>query len=83
MRVWAPTAHAARRAGVAAAIGFGAIAGFRLALAAGAPLGQAASGGADAHLTTAQQLASALAVAVCAAAARVVLAHGTCGGQGG
>jgi hypothetical protein len=61
------------RSAVAAAIGFGAIAGFQLALAAGAPLGHAAWGGAHAHLSTAQRVGSAIAVVVWTAAALVVL----------
>ena len=69
----APTTSAGRKAAVAAAIGFAGIALFQVALAAGAPLGDAAWGGADADLSTAQRLASAAAVIVWTAAALVVL----------
>jgi hypothetical protein len=62
-----------RLAAVAAAIGFGGIAIFELALAAGAPLGHAAWGGSHAHLSTGQQIASAVAVLVWSAAALIVL----------
>ena len=62
-----------RLAAVTAAIGFVAIAIFELALAAGAPLGHAAWGGAHAHLSTAQRIASAVAVLVWTAAALIVL----------
>jgi hypothetical protein len=58
---------------VAAAIGFGGIAIFQLALAAGAPLGHAAWGGAHANLWTAQRIASAAVVVVWSAAAAIVL----------
>ena len=62
-----------RLAAVAAAIGFLGIAIFQIALAAGAPLGHAAWGGAHAHLTTAQRTASAVAVLVWTTAALIVL----------
>jgi hypothetical protein len=62
-----------RRAGVAAAIGFIAIAIFELVLAAGAPLGHAAYGGAHAHLSTAQRIASGVAVLVWTGAALIAL----------
>jgi|GEM_PF-613086 len=68
-----PTARTAHRAAVAAAIGFAGIAVFEIALAAGAPLGYAAWGGAHAHLSTAQRIGSAVAVVVWVAAALVVL----------
>jgi hypothetical protein len=48
-----------RRAAQAATFGFAAIAVFQAALAAGAPLGEAAWGGAQAQLTTAQRVGSA------------------------
>jgi hypothetical protein len=51
-----------RRAAQAATIGFAGLAFFHAALAAGAPLGEAAWGGADAHLTTAQRVGSAASV---------------------
>jgi hypothetical protein len=51
-----------RRAAQAATIGFAALMVFQAALAAGAPLGVAAWGGADAHLTTGQRIGSAVAV---------------------
>jgi hypothetical protein len=73
MSVSAPTERAGRNAAVAAAIGFVGIAIFQVALAAGAPFGHAAWGGANAHLSTAQRLGSAVAVAVWTAAALVVL----------
>jgi hypothetical protein len=65
--------HVARVAAVVAAIGFAGIAIFQLALAAGAPWGHAAWGGANAHLSTAQRSASAAAVVFYAAAALIVL----------
>lgn len=68
-----PTARTGRAAAVAAAIGFAGIAIFQIALAAGAPLGHAAWGGAHAHLSTALRMGSAAAVAVWAAAALIVL----------
>ena len=63
----------ARVAAVVAAIGFAGIAIFQLALAAGAPMGHAAWGGANARLSTAQRGASAAAVVFYAAAALIVL----------
>jgi hypothetical protein len=62
-----------RWAAVLAAIGFAGIALFQAALAAGAPWGHAAWGGADAELTTTQRLASGVAVFVWSAAALIVL----------
>lgn len=47
------------RSARAATIGFAALAVFEIALAAGAPLGDAAWGGSAAHLTTGQRVASA------------------------
>ena len=63
----------ARRAAIAAALGFLGIAIFELVLAAGAPLGHAAWGGAHAHLSTGERIASAVAVFIWASAALVVL----------
>jgi hypothetical protein len=62
-----------RTAAIAAAVGFGALAAFQLALAAGAPLGEAAWGGGDAALSSAERVGSAIAVAVWASAAVLVL----------
>jgi hypothetical protein len=56
-----------------AAVGFAGLALFQLVLAAGAPLGRAAWGGAEAHLTTALRAGSALSVAFFVLAAAVVL----------
>jgi len=63
----------ARTAAVLAATGFAGIVLFQLALAAGVPWGHAAWGGADAHLSTAERIGSAVAAVVWAAAALVVL----------
>jgi hypothetical protein len=68
-----PTDRTGRTAAALAATGFAGIALFQLALAAGAPWGHAAWGGAHAHLTTAERTGSAIAVAVWLAAALVVL----------
>jgi hypothetical protein len=70
-----PSARTGRTAAVAvaAAIGFAGIAVFEIALAAGAPWGHAAWGGAHAHLSAAQRTGSAVAVVVWAAAALIVL----------
>jgi hypothetical protein len=62
-----------RRAAVAAAVGFLAIATFQVALALGAPLGRAAWGGASVELSVGLRIASAFAVAVWVFAALVVL----------
>lgn len=62
-----------RAAAVLAAAGFAGIAVFQLALAAGAPWGHAAWGGAEAELSTAQRIGSAVAVAVWIAATLIVL----------
>jgi hypothetical protein len=62
-----------RLAALAAVIGFAAIAGFELALAAGAPLGHAAWGGAHAQLSTAERIASGIAVVAWTSAALIVL----------
>jgi hypothetical protein len=61
------------RAAVLAATGFAGIALFQIALALGAPWGHAAWGGADANLSTAQRIGSAVAAVVWAAAGVVVL----------
>lgn len=63
----------ARAAGVAAAVGFLAIAAFQVALALGAPLGRAAWGGATAELPPSLRLASAVAVVIWLLAAAIVL----------
>ena len=62
-----------RTAAHGAALGFAGLAIFQLVLAAGAPLGHAAWGGADAHLTTALRIGSAVSVAFYVVAAAVVL----------
>ena len=62
-----------RRVAAAAAAGFIATAGFEAALALGAPLGNAAWGGANAHLTPGLRIASGIAAAVWVLAALVVL----------
>ena len=62
-----------RRAAAAAAAGFIAIAGFEAALALGAPLGNAAWGGANAHLAPGLRIASGITVAIWVFAALVVL----------
>ena len=67
------TKRASGAAAVAAAIGFAGIAIFEVALAAGAPLGHAAWGGAHAHLSTAERISSGMAVVVWTAAALIVL----------
>jgi len=68
-----PSEHAARTAAVLAAVGFLGLALFQFALAAGAEWGHAAWGGANAELSSAQQIGSAVAVLVWTAAALVVL----------
>jgi hypothetical protein len=55
--------RALRRAAQAVTVGFASLAAFQAALAAGAPLGDAAWGGAHAHLTMPQRVSSAVAVA--------------------
>ena len=62
-----------RRAAIAAAAGFCAIAAFQAALALGAPLGRAAWGGTYVRLPIALRIASAVAVAVWVLAALLVL----------
>lgn len=64
---------ARRWAGIATAISFVGIAGFQVALAAGAPLGHAAWGGAHAHLATGLRVASGVAAVVWVLAALLVL----------
>ena len=71
--IFTPTDRGGRIAAVAAAIGFACIAMFQAALAAGVPWGEAAWGGAHAHLSAAQRSGSAVAVFVWAAAALIVL----------
>jgi hypothetical protein len=68
-----PSARAARRAAVAAAVGFLGLALFQGALAVGVEWGHAAWGGANAELSSTQRLGSAVAVLVWTAAALVVL----------
>jgi hypothetical protein len=63
----------ARLAAVLAAIGFTFLAVFQAALAAGAPWGHAAWGGENAHLSSGQRVASAVAVIIYVAAALIVL----------
>jgi hypothetical protein len=71
-----PSRRTARRAAVLAAIGFGAIVVFQAALAAGAALGHAAWGGAEAELTTGQRIGSGIAVVLWTIAAVIVLGRG-------
>jgi hypothetical protein len=73
LNLLAPTPRTGRTAAVAAAIGFAGIAVFELALAAGAPWGHAAWGGAHAALSAAQRTGSAVAVVAWAGAALIVL----------
>lgn len=61
-----------RRAAGVATIGFGALVAFQAALAAGAPLGDAAWGGADPHLTPAERVGSGISVFFYLAAILVV-----------
>jgi hypothetical protein len=61
-----------RRVTCAATIGFAAMLAFQVALAAGAPLGYAAWGGTNAHLSTAQRVGSAISVAFYASAILVL-----------
>ena len=67
------TRRTRRGPAVAAAIGFVGNAIFQIALAAGAPAGRAAWGGADAQLSTPERIGSAVAVVVWMAAALTVL----------
>lgn len=66
----------ARRAAAATAVGFLAIAAFEAALAAGAPFGRAAWGGAHTHLPAGLRIASAVAVGVWLFAALIILRRG-------
>jgi len=68
-----------RRAADAATIGFAALMIFQAVLAAGAPLGDAAWGGTDAHLTTGQRIGSAISVVVYLAA--IVVVRGRAAGR--
>ena len=61
-----------RRSAQAATLGFASLAVFEAALAAGAPLGDAAWGGSAAHLTTGQRVASAATAALWLVAIAVV-----------
>jgi hypothetical protein len=61
-----------RRAAQAATMGLAALMVFQVALAAGAPLGDAAWGGAHAHLTTGERVGSAISVLFYLAAILVV-----------
>lgn len=63
-----------RRVAQVATLGFGALMAFQVALAAGAPLGHAAWGGSQAHLTAGQRIGSAAAVVFYVAAIIVVRA---------
>jgi hypothetical protein len=63
----------ARLAGALAAIGFASLVIFQAALAAGAPWGHAAWGGADAHLSAGRRSASAVAAVIYVAATLIVL----------
>ena len=62
-----------RAAAIAATAGFGGLAAFQLALALGAPLGDAAWGGTSSALSTAERVGSAVSVLVYIAAAWLVL----------
>jgi hypothetical protein len=73
MNRFTPSHRTARRAAVLATIGFAVIAVFQAALAAGASLGHAAWGGAEAELTTAERIGSGIAVVLWAIATLVVL----------
>jgi len=64
------------KAAAAAAAGFTGLAAFEFALAAGAPLGRAAMGGAHTYLPAGLRIVSALAVVVWLLAALVVLRRG-------
>jgi hypothetical protein len=67
------TGRGAALAAVLAAVGFTSLAVFQAALAAGAPWGHAAWGGADAVLSSGQRGASAVAAVIYVAAALIVL----------
>ena len=66
-----------------AAIGFGVLVVFQAVLAAGAPLGEAAWGGAEPDLSTAERVASGVAVVVWTSAALIVLGRAGFWGGGG
>jgi hypothetical protein len=72
-----PTAGAQRlsrpRSAVAAAVGFAGLAGFELALALGAPLGRAATGGTHTYLPAGLRIASGLLTIFWALAALLIL----------
>src|SRR4029078_5115733 len=68
------------RASNAVTIGFGALASFQAALGAGAPLGNAAWGGAHAELTSGQRVGSG--AAVFAYVAAICIVRGRAGGRG-
>ena len=70
---FATSRRTARRAAVLATIGFGVIVVFQAALAAGASLGHAAWGGAEADLTTGQRIGSGFGFVLWAIAALIVL----------
>jgi hypothetical protein len=57
-----PSRRSARCSAVVAAIGYGIIVVFQAALAAGAPLGEAAWGGSDPRLSTGERVGSGVAV---------------------
>ena len=65
----------ARLAAVLAAVGFAFLAFFQAVLAAGAPWGHAAWGGENAHLSTGQRGASALAAVIYVSGTLIVLAR--------
>jgi hypothetical protein len=67
------SARTGRTAALAAVVGFGCLAAFQLALALGAPLGHAAWGGSESHLSTGERVGSAISVVFYCAAAWVVL----------
>jgi hypothetical protein len=68
-----------RRAARAATIGLTALLVFQAALAAGAPLGDAAWGGEHAHLTTGERVGSA--ISVCFYLAAILVVHGRAAGR--
>jgi hypothetical protein len=73
MNLVARSDRVARLAAMLAALGFASLAAFQAALAAGAPWGHAAWGGENAHLSSTQQRASAVAAGIYFAAAVIVL----------
>jgi hypothetical protein len=78
MNRFGPSRRTAHRAAVVAAIGFGVLVIFQAVLAAGAPLGEAAWGGTDPDLSTAERIASGVAVVVWTSAALLVTGnHGS------